>query len=157
MYNSSIQSHRTVVLLRCDWYNLDGTTKSVGINDDGHFRSINIKSFWYKDDPLILVTQARKIFYMRDTSLGKDWRVVQKFKQRDMYDVNEIEPIVHQDYHYSDNEHEVLLGDGDQVMHEASHDGEATIIEANLEDLLRDKMEAVGILEGNEDEDDTRI
>ena len=46
-------------------------------------------------------------------------------------------------------------------MHEASHDGEGTIIEANLEDLLRDKMEVVGILEGiedeDEDEDDTRI
>ena len=106
---------------------------------------------------MILVTQARKIFYMQDTSLGKDWRVVQKFKQRDMYDVNEIEPIVHQDDHCSDNEHEVLLCDGDQVMHEANHDGEVTIIEANLEDLLRDKMEAVGILEGSEDEDDTAI
>ena len=40
-------------------------------------------------------------------------------------------------------------------MHEASHDGEGTVIEANLEDLLRDKREAVGILEGSEDEDDT--
>jgi hypothetical protein len=39
-------------------------------------------------------------------------------------------------------------------MHEASHDGEGTIIEANLEDLLRDKREAVGILEGSEDEDE---
>ena len=45
MYNSSVQSHRTVVLLRYDWYNLDGTTKSAGIDDDGHFRSVNIKSF----------------------------------------------------------------------------------------------------------------
>jgi len=39
-------------------------------------------------------------------------------------------------------------------MHEASHDGEGTIIEANLEDLLRDKMESVGILEGSKDEDE---
>jgi len=78
-----------------------------------------------------------------------------------MYDMNEIEHQVHQDDHCSDNKHKVLEGDGDQVMHEASHDGEATIIEANLEDLLRDKMEAIGILEGSEDEDevedDTRI
>ena len=65
------------------------------------------------DDPFILMTQARKIFYLQDTSLSKDWWVVQKFEHRDMYDVNEIEPIVHQDDHYSDNEHEVLLGDGD--------------------------------------------
>ena len=77
MYNSSIQSHRTMVLLRCDLYNLAGNTKSSGIDDDGHFRSINIKSFWYKDDPYILVTQARKIFYLLDTSLGKNWWVMQ--------------------------------------------------------------------------------
>ena len=86
--------------------------------------------------------------------MGKDWQVMQKFEHRDMYDVNEIEPIVHQDDHYSDNEHEVLLGDGDQVMHKASHDGEGTVIESNLEDLLRDKSEVVGILESSEDEDE---
>ena len=40
-------------------------------------------------------------------------------------------------------------------MHKDSHDGEGTIIEANLEDLLRDKREPVGIHEGSEDEDDT--
>jgi hypothetical protein len=71
-----------------------------------------------------------------------------------MYDLNEIEHV-HQDDHCSDNEHEVLLGDSDQVMHEVSCDREGTVIEANLEDLLRDKREAVGILEGSEDEDDT--
>ena len=59
MYNSSVQSHMTVVLLCCDWYNLDGTTKSVGIDDDRHYISFNLKSFWYKDDPFILATQAR--------------------------------------------------------------------------------------------------
>ena len=50
--------------------------------------------------------------------------------------------------------HEVLLGDGDQVMHKANHGGEDTVIQANLEDLLRDKREAIGILKGSEDEDD---
>ena len=67
----------------------------TGIDDDGHYRSINIKSFWYKDDPYIPATQARKSFYLQDTSLGKDWWVVQKFEHRDMYDVNEIEHQVH--------------------------------------------------------------
>ena len=71
MYNSSIQSHRMVVVLRCDRYNLDGTTKSVGIDDDKHYRSINIKSFWYKNDPFILATQARKIFLSVGHLLGQ--------------------------------------------------------------------------------------
>ena len=60
--------------------------------------------------------------------------------------MNEIEPIVHQDDHCSDNEHEVLLGDGDQVMHKASRGGEGTVILANLEDLLRDKREQLAYL-----------
>ena len=62
---------------------------------------------------------------------------------------------MHQDDHCSDNEHDVLLGEGDQVMDEASHGGEGTVIQANLENLLRDNRKAVGILEGSEDEDDT--
>ena len=49
----------------------------------------------------------------------------------------------------------MLEDDGDQVLHQASCDGEVTVIEANLEDLLRDKREAAGILEGSEDEGDT--
>jgi hypothetical protein len=72
-----------------------------------------------------------------------------------MYNMNEIEHQVHQDDHYSNNEHEVLEGDGDQVMHQASHDGEVIVIEANLEDLLRGKREVIDILEGSEDEDGT--
>jgi hypothetical protein len=73
-----------------------------------------------------------------------------------MYDVNEIEHQLHQEDHCSDNEREVLLGDGDQVLHEASHGGEGTVIEDNLEDLLRDKMEALSILEGSKDEDENK-
>jgi hypothetical protein len=34
-------------------------------------------------------------------------------------------------------------------MHQASHDGEVTVIEATLEDLLRGKREAGDILEGS--------
>ena len=86
--------------------------------------------------------------------MGKDWWVMQKFEHRDMYDMNEIEHQVHQDDHYSNNKHKVLEGDGDQVMHEASHGGEGIVIQVNLEDLLRDKMEAVGILKGSKDEDE---
>jgi hypothetical protein len=71
-----MEFYRLVVLFRCDWYNQGG--KTVGIRDDGHFKSINIKSFWYKSDPFIFAIEATKIFYLQDNALGKDWRVVQK-------------------------------------------------------------------------------
>jgi hypothetical protein len=47
---------KKVVLLSCDWYNQVGKSGGKGINDDRHYKSINITSFWYKDDPFILPT-----------------------------------------------------------------------------------------------------
>jgi len=64
MYNSSVQSHMSVVLLCCGWYNPTINMKSAGINDDRHFKSIDITSLWYERDPFILMTQARKVFYL---------------------------------------------------------------------------------------------
>jgi hypothetical protein len=53
-----------VVLFKCDWFKLDG--KMTKLKGDGFFRSINIESLWYKNDCYILVTQARKVFYLPD-------------------------------------------------------------------------------------------
>eukprot|EP00267_Zea_mays_P047756 XP_020400249.1 uncharacterized protein LOC109942570 [Zea mays] len=106
-YNSNYQVRRSVVVFRCDWYNQVG--KTVGIRDDSHFKSINVQSFWYKSDPFILADQAKKIFYLQDTTPQcKDFRVVQKFEHRNIYDVAEKyegSNDVHQDDYCSDTEH----------------------------------------------------
>ena len=47
-YNSNLQVRRTVVLFRCDWFKQEG--KTIGFRDDGHFKSINVQSLWYKTD-----------------------------------------------------------------------------------------------------------
>jgi len=74
----------------------------VGLRDDKHFKSINVQSFWYKTDPFILADQAKKIFYLQDTTPQcKDWRVVQKFEHRNIYDVAETEEGSH-DVHQDD-------------------------------------------------------
>jgi hypothetical protein len=78
---------RSVVVFRCDWYKLDG--KRTAIKDDGFFRSINIGSLWYKKDCFILATQARQIFYLPDNKHGRNWQLVQMFKHRHLYNVNE--------------------------------------------------------------------
>jgi hypothetical protein len=111
LYNSNLQVCRTVVTFRCNWYNQEGRGK--GLQDDGHFKSINVQSLWYKTDPFILSSQAKKIFYIQDTSLGKDWRVVQKFEHRNIYDVAEKDEgshDVHQDDYHFDTEHVVQEG-----------------------------------------------
>jgi hypothetical protein len=46
-----------------------------------------VQSFWYKSDPFILADQAKKIFYLQDTTPQcKDFQVVQKFEHRNIYD-----------------------------------------------------------------------
>jgi hypothetical protein len=88
-YNSSGGIHRSVVLFRCDWFDLGG--KKTGVNDDGHFKSINTGRFWYKNDPYILTSQATKCFYVPDTGLRGNWQVVQKFQHRHLWSVTENE------------------------------------------------------------------
>ncbi|EEC84281.1 hypothetical protein OsI_30752 [Oryza sativa Indica Group] len=154
-YNSDLDIYRSVVLFRCDWFNQVGKTR--GVRDDGHFKSINIQSFWYKDDPFILATQSKKIFYLQDTSLGNEWRIVQKFEHRNMYNVSEKDDHifdVHQDDNCSDTEHEVHEGNADEDLDHLQEDGEVTIIEANLEDL-NNQANLTEDSRDDADEDDT--
>ena len=88
-------AERTVVLFKCDWFKLDG--RRTELKNDGYFMSINIQNLWYKNDSFILATQARKVFYLPDTKYGENWRIVQNFDQRHLYDVPELEAPAYQD------------------------------------------------------------
>jgi hypothetical protein len=99
---------RTIVLFRCDWYKLDG--KHTAVRDDGFCKSINIGSFvweplalglpffigslWYKKDCFILATQATQVFYLPDIKNGTNWRIVQTFKRRHLYNVSKKDGVV---------------------------------------------------------------
>jgi len=155
-YNSNLQFRRSVVLFRCDWFDMAG--KKRGIRNDGYFKSINIEGLWYKTDPFILATQSKKVFYLQDTLFGKNWQVVQTFAHRNMYNVAENDKIVHmthQDEHYSDSEHEVQAGNDNEPVHHR-WDGQACSIDGNLNDLVRNHGD--DMLQDSEsatDEDDT--
>jgi len=155
-YNSNLQFRRSVVLFRCDWYNQEG--KTVGLRYDGHFKSININSVWYKADPFILATQSRKIFYLQDNLMGKDWRVVQKFEHRDMYNVAErdVDAVVHQDDYCSDTERAVHEGaDDDDMNQEQLVEDEDLVIEGNLTELISNRKQGNMSQHSSEDEDGT--
>ena len=89
MYPKNKHGDRSVFLFRCDWYDI--TSKTTGLRDDGYFKSLNHKALRHKKDPFILASQAEQVFYMEDTYLGKDWKVVQTFSHRHLYDVPESE------------------------------------------------------------------
>jgi hypothetical protein len=156
-YNANLQCNRTVVLFRCDWYN-QARGKTVGIRDDGHFKSINIQSLWYKSDPFILATQSTNVFYMEDTALGKIWRVVQKFEHREMYNVAEKSDLAHdvyQDDHYSSTYNEVQQGDGDGAeVERINQGGGSTRFEGSLDELIRKSWQDKIFADENEEEDE---
>jgi hypothetical protein len=95
-------NERSVVLFKCDWFKLDG--KKTELKDDGYFKSINSTSLSNKKDSLILVTQARKVFYIPDTMNGKNWQIVQTFDHRHLYNVAESEGVFYNALAYQDDE-----------------------------------------------------
>ena len=76
-------------MFKCDWFKLDG--KKNELKFDGFYKSINVGSLWYKDDSLVLATQAMKVFYLPDTKLGENWQVVQTFDHMHLYNASETE------------------------------------------------------------------
>ena len=97
---------------------------------------------------------------MQDTQFGENWRVVQKFEHRSMYDVNETElSTVHQDETGSDNE--LGVQDDDDGLDEPAPvhrrvDGEKSTIAGNLQVLINRREEDMAEDSDSEDcEDDT--
>jgi hypothetical protein len=89
----------------------------VGLRDDKHFKSINVKSFWYKTDPFILAQQGKEIFYLQDTT--PQWSVSELSRNLNIYDVAETEQgshEVHWDDYCSETEHVVEDGENNEVM-----------------------------------------
>ena len=74
-----------VYLFKCDWWDL--SNPRTGVRDDEYFLSVNTSKKWYEDDPFILASQASQVFYLDDPKLGNQWRVVQKYSPRNIYDV----------------------------------------------------------------------
>ncbi|WVZ93355.1 hypothetical protein U9M48_039342, partial [Paspalum notatum var. saurae] len=155
-YPSNKQFTRSVVLFRCDWYDLEG--KKTGTKDDGYFRSINVERCWYKNDPYILATQSTQVFYLHDTKLGKGWKVVQKFEHRHLYDVTETEEHT-SDVAYQDDicsSIEYILSDIDPCLeHLHRVDEDACRIDAAIVDKARGSTEDALHDTDSEDEDDT--
>ena len=80
------------ILMRCKWYDTDSRKKRLKVINN--ISSIYTNAEWYKDDPFILTTQARQVFYTEDLLNGPNWRVVHHCEQRNVWDLpQEIESM----------------------------------------------------------------
>ena len=152
-YNSGGGVHRSVVLFRCDWFDIGG--RNPGIDDDGHFKSVNTARFWYKTDPFILSSQATKVFYVPDTRRKGHWQVVQKFQHRHLWSVTESEPgpgvagLSYQD----DDCSQVPVQDKDgTVRTRLRRDQECVIVDAVVVEKMKKRRKEVVLEEIDEDQ-----
>lgn len=129
-----------VVLFKGIWF--DVGNKRSSIQTDGKIISINVTKTWFHNDPFVLASQAKQVFYLSDTKLGKNWRVVQKFQHRHIFDVSEVQDesmdfndtLITHDQVYQDNE----LSENDSMVEHLDvgtlvrGDVDPDIIEANV-------------------------
>ncbi|CAH9127368.1 unnamed protein product [Cuscuta epithymum] len=78
---------RHVTIFKYDWFDLG--KRKERIRKEGYITSIKVTKTWYENDSYILADQAKQVLYMNDPKLGRDWRVVQPFQHRHIYDVPE--------------------------------------------------------------------
>ena len=71
----------------CHWYNT--FSRIAKPRADDYFKSINVKAAYQTNEPFILANQATQIFFLEDTfARSDDWRVLQRFEQRNSF--NEV-------------------------------------------------------------------
>ena len=148
-YISSFEDHRCVVLLCCRWYNL--FSRIAKPRADDYFKSINVKAAYQTNEPFILANQATQIFFLEDTfARSDDWRVLQRFEQR-----NSFNEVAQQDDAYTAPD----VQDNTDVPntfenHHVNDTGKKTVCRgADIQELIKKKPTFEDI--EDEEEDDT--
>ncbi|KAF5468053.1 hypothetical protein F2P56_012236 [Juglans regia] len=83
---------RRVYLFMCDWFDVGDPRR--GIRVDNHMTSINMDKTWYKDEPFVLACQASQCFYIRDLRAKGRWFVVQKYNNRNVFDIPPVPRVL---------------------------------------------------------------
>ncbi|XP_042974597.1 uncharacterized protein LOC122306228 [Carya illinoinensis] len=76
---------RHVYLFSCDWFDVGDQRRGVRV--DVHMTSVNMSRTWYKDEPFVLACQTSQCYYVKYLRLKGNWYVVQKFTNRNVYDI----------------------------------------------------------------------
>ena len=125
----------SVALFRCKWFNTNPRMKKTVI--ENNVTSINVNGEWYKDEPYILATQAKQVFYLDDLLRGRDWKVVEDVNHRQIWDIK-------------DNSDEV--NDVIDVVHETSSSN--FVLTVDLGELIMQSDQPAAYVGADEDGDD---
>ncbi|KAM6560222.1 hypothetical protein CsatA_029461 [Cannabis sativa] len=97
----------SVTLFKCKWYNTNPRRKKTIV--ENLITSINVSGVWYKDDPYILASQAKQVFYLDDLLRGKNWKIVENVNHRQIWDIVDDDPNVEIDLVHDTNSSNFVL------------------------------------------------
>lgn len=73
-------------MFKCKWFRVSDV-KGLQMDKESGTLSINMSREWFTDQPYILASQAKQVFYVPDLKLGKNWHVVLRNPLRKVFDV----------------------------------------------------------------------
>lgn len=88
IYELIYGGNNSVFLFKCKWFktNLQMEGRRRGVKQYKNQISICIKDVWYENEPFILASQAEQVFYVDDLYNGSEWKVVEHFGHRHIWD-----------------------------------------------------------------------
>ncbi|KAG6497412.1 hypothetical protein ZIOFF_045311 [Zingiber officinale] len=78
-----------VLIFKCKWFDTDPRRRRI--QEDNRFTSIYTGIEWYKNDPFILVSQAKSVYYMNDIKNDPIWKLLQAYAPYNVWDYPNIE------------------------------------------------------------------
>jgi hypothetical protein len=116
-----------VYLFDCNWWD---TRSATGIQMEQGFKIVNTSHKWCESNTFILTCQVSQVFYLDDPKLDGSWKVVQKWINRNIYDI----PTVQMGDNIEDDE-----GLNDNIYQEGEYVGGNMVLfdEANVESSTR--------------------
>ena len=75
-----------VVLLKCDWWDVINVGRGIKRDEFGYI-SINFTRMLYTDEAFVLASQAKQVFYVKDSN-ESDWYTVIETQPQDLYQMS---------------------------------------------------------------------
>ena len=82
-------TNNRVLVFQCDWFNLSDSN-GMRFDKDCGLTSVNMSRKWYINEPYVLASQVRQVFYSTDIRYGGNWYIVRNVSPRRLYDVPQV-------------------------------------------------------------------
>ncbi|KAK9113525.1 hypothetical protein Syun_020322 [Stephania yunnanensis] len=114
---------------------------------------------WYENDPYVLVSQVRQVFYLNDTKLCDSWRIVREIKPRNVLDVVEVEDERRSNSEVFQEEVQdtASAGVSDEINALQLMRNDMIPIEVDVSTSRRDDVLSVGIIIDSESDEDVEV